>query len=104
LFTVPDPDIAPEGRDWKSNISPASLATLVGCKVEPSLRKASPGDRFQFERLGYFCVDADSDGTANIARRVAEGSEGRVVDARCLVFNRTVTLKDEWARMQKRQA
>ncbi|HQH11193.1 MAG TPA: glutamine--tRNA ligase, partial [Candidatus Sumerlaeota bacterium] len=59
-----------------------SLETLQGCKVEPSLANAAPGSRFQFERLGYFCVDADS-------------KNGKPV------FNRTVTLKDEWAKIAK---
>ncbi|HTW90664.1 MAG TPA: glutamine--tRNA ligase/YqeY domain fusion protein [bacterium] len=91
LFLKPDPDDAPEGMDWKSNLNPRSLETLTGCKFEPSLAGARPGDRFQFERLGYFCVDPDSGG--------ARG-EGR--GARSLVFNRTATLRDEWARIQKK--
>jgi glutaminyl-tRNA synthetase len=84
----------PEGRDlsavasakadWKENVNPKSLEVLTGCKVEPSLAGAKPLDRFQFERLGYFCVDRDS-------------GPGR------LVFNRTVTLRDEWAKIQKSQ-
>ena len=57
---------------------------LTGCKVEPSLQGAKSGSRYQFERLGYFCVDPDT-------------ADGR------LVFNRTVTLKDEWAKLQKGQ-
>ena len=84
LFTRPDPDDAPEGRDYKDNINPNSLEVLTGCKVEPSLASAKPLARFQFERLGYFCVDRDS-------------APGR------LVFNRTVTLRDEWAKIQKSQ-
>jgi glutaminyl-tRNA synthetase len=83
LFTQPDPEDVPEG-DFTAVINPNSLEVLNGCKVEPSLASAQPGDRFQFERLGYFCVDPDSSG-------------GK------LVFNRTVTLKDEWARIQERQ-
>ena len=74
-------DQAGEG-DWQARLNPKSLEVLTGCKVEPSLAAAAPGDRFQFERLGYFCVDPDS-------------SLGR------LVFNRTVTLKDPWARIKK---
>jgi glutaminyl-tRNA synthetase len=82
LFTRANPDDVPEGADWKANINPNSLEVLTGCRVEPSLKDAAPGGRFQFERLGYFCVDPDS----------AKGG---------LVFNRTVTLKDEWARIEK---
>jgi len=83
LFLKPDPDDAPEGMDWKSNLNPKSLETLSGCKLEPSLAEAKPGRRFQFERLGYFCCDPDS----------RPGS---------LVFNRTATLRDEWAKTQKK--
>ncbi len=82
LFTQENPDDVPEGADWKAGINPNSLEVLAGCRVEPSLKGAAPGGRFQFERLGYFCVDPDS----------AKGG---------LVFNRTVTLKDEWARIEK---
>jgi glutaminyl-tRNA synthetase len=82
LFTQANPDDVPEGADWKANINPNSLEVLTGCRVEPSLKGAAPGGRFQFERLGYFCVDPDS---ANSR----------------LVFNRTVTLRDEWARIEK---
>jgi glutaminyl-tRNA synthetase len=91
LFLKPDPDDAPEGSDWKSNLNPKSLETLTGCKLEPSLASAKLGDRYQFERLGYFCVDPDS-GEAR-----GEGRGGR-----SLVFNRTATLRDEWARIQKK--
>lgn len=83
LFTQPNPEDVPEG-DFTAVINPNSLEVLTGCKVEPSLASAKPGERFQFERLGYFCVDPDS-------------SENR------LVFNRTVTLKDEWARIEMRR-
>ncbi len=79
LFTQPNPEDVPEG-DFTAVINPRSLEVLTGCKVEPGLANAKPGDRFQFERLGYFCVDPDS-------------------SAGCLVFNRTVTLKDEWAKI-----
>ncbi|MCX7681079.1 MAG: glutamine--tRNA ligase/YqeY domain fusion protein [Anaerolineae bacterium] len=79
LFTQPNPEEVPEG-DFTSVINPNSLEVLTGCKVEPSLASARPGDRFQFERLGYFCVDPDSSGGT-------------------LVFNRTVTLKDEWSKI-----
>jgi glutaminyl-tRNA synthetase len=82
LFTRANPDDVPEGADWKAGVNPNSLEVLTGCRVEPSLKGAAPGGRFQFERLGYFCVDPDS----------AKGG---------LVFNRTVTLRDEWARIEK---
>ncbi|HRU54513.1 MAG TPA: glutamine--tRNA ligase/YqeY domain fusion protein [Candidatus Sumerlaeia bacterium] len=82
LFLKDDPGNVEEGADWKDNINHNSLETLQGCKVEPSLANAAPGSRFQFERLGYFCVDADS-------------KNGKPV------FNRTVTLKDEWAKIAK---
>jgi len=84
LFTRPDPDGARDGTDFTAFINPDSLKTLTGCKLEPGLAGAATGSRYQFERLGYFCVDTvDSRQTA-------------------LVFNRTVTLKDEWAKIQKR--
>lgn len=82
LFTKENPDQVEEGVDWRSNLNPASLEVLTDCRLEPSLAGAKPGDRFQFERLGYFCVDPDS----------APGK---------LVFNRTVSLRDSWARIQK---
>jgi len=69
--------------DFRSALNPDSLEILENCVLEPSLKTARPGDRFQFERLGYFCVDPDSEG-------------GR------LVFNRTVTLRDSWAKIEKR--
>jgi glutaminyl-tRNA synthetase len=77
LFSVPDPD-AGEG-DFKDHLNPESLVVIPGAVVEPSIRDAEPGSRFQFERLGYFCAD--------------------VVDSKpgALVFNRTVTLRDTWA-------
>ncbi len=82
LFLKENPAETEEGGDWLDNVNPNSLETLSGCKVEPSLKAAVPGDRFQFERLGYFCLDPDS-------------REDK------LVFNRTVTLKDTWAKIQK---
>jgi len=85
LFTKEDPSDVPDGQDWKAGINPDSLQVLAGCKVEPSLAGAEPGYRCQFERKGYFCVDPDS----------APGS---------LVFNRTVGLRDTWAKIQKRRA
>ncbi|MBZ5497191.1 MAG: glutamine--tRNA ligase/YqeY domain fusion protein [Acidobacteriia bacterium] len=84
LFSVEDPTDEQDGRDWKSHLNPDSLEVLAGCQAEPSLAGAQPGARFQFERMGYFCVDPDS-------------SSGP------LVFNRTVTLKDTWARIRQAQ-
>lgn len=74
----------PADRDWTQSLNPQSLELLTGCVVEPSLRSATPGARFQFERQGYFCVDPDS-------------------SADTLVFNRTVSLKDAWAKIEKTQ-
>jgi glutaminyl-tRNA synthetase len=85
LFTVPDPSDVPEGEDYKKNLNPNSLETLPSCYVEPSLAAAKPGDRFQFERLGYFCVDPDA------------ATAGKPV------FNRTVSLRDTWAKIEKAQ-
>ena len=85
LFQVEDPEDVPEGEDFTSSLNPRSLEILRGCKLEPSLAMAAPGDRYQFERLGYFYVDPDD------SRPGAP------------VFNRTVTLKDSWARIQKKQ-
>ena len=85
LFAKPDPENVEDGLDFFSNLNANSLERLADCRVEPSLRGAAPGDRFQFERLGYFCVDADS-------------TPGRPV------FNRTVTLRDTWAKIEKRQS
>jgi len=84
LFTAEDPSDVPEGRDWKELLNPESETVLTGCMVEPSLDGAATGSRFQFERQGYFCVDSDS----QIGR---------------LVFNRTVTLKDTWAKIEQRE-
>ena len=80
LFTVEDPDTGKEG-DWLATLNPDALVTLADCKLEPSLASARIGDRFQFERQGYFCVDPD----ATADRQV---------------FNRTVTLRDTWAKIQ----
>ena len=82
LFTKPDPDDVPEGQDWKSNLNPKSLEVVKDARVEPGLAAARTGDRFQFERVGYFSVDKDS-GTG------------------APVFNRTVGLRDTWAKIQK---
>ncbi len=84
LFTAKEPEDVPEGGDWHQNINPNSLEVVAAAKLEPSLAGAKPGERFQFERNGYFCVDTDSKPGA-------------------LVFNRTVTLKDTWARIEQRQ-
>ena len=84
LLTRQDAGDVEEGQDWKANINPASLEILQACWVEGSLAGAPPGERYQFERVGYFCVDPDS-------------AAGR------LVFNRTVTLRDTWAKIETRQ-
>jgi glutaminyl-tRNA synthetase len=85
LFSKPDADDVAAGQDWRSNLNPNSLEVLPRCWVEPSVARAAPGSRYQFERLGYFTVDADS------------------ATAGQLVFNRTVTLKDTWARIEKKR-
>jgi glutaminyl-tRNA synthetase len=82
LFTKENPEDVEEGQDFTANLNPDSLTTTTA-KVEPYLAAAKPGDRVQFERTGYFCVDDDS----------AEGA---------LVFNRTVTLKDKWKKIQNK--
>ena len=84
LFTKENPDDVGEGEDFKSNLNPSSLELLTSCRVEPSLAGAKPLSRYQFERLGYFCLDTDS-------------------SSEKLVFNRTVTLRDPWAKIQKAQ-
>jgi len=84
LFTKQNPDDIEEGQTFTANLNPNSLEVLTGCKVEPSLKNATPLQRYQFERLGYFCVDPDSDGDN-------------------LIFNRTVPLRDQWAKIQKKQ-
>jgi len=81
LFTVRDPANVPEGTDWKTNLNPKSLETIKDAKLEPALAGAVPESRWQFERMGYFCVD----------RRDSKPG--------ALVFNRTVTLRDEWAKL-----
>jgi glutaminyl-tRNA synthetase len=82
LFTREDPNETDEGENFTANLNPHSLEILTGVKLEPSLRDAVEGNRYQFERLGYFCVDPDS----------APGK---------LVFNRTVALRDTWAKIEK---
>jgi len=83
LFTVRDPANVPEGEDWKTTLNPKSLETLKDAKIEPGLKDAAPESRWQFERMGYFVAD----------RR--DSKPGRPI------FNRTVTLRDEWARIVK---
>jgi glutaminyl-tRNA synthetase len=83
LFTKEDPDDVPEGSDWLANINPKSLERLTSTRVEPVLGNAKPGERYQFERLGYFCVDSVDSSPEH------------------LVFNRTVTLRDTWAKIEK---
>ncbi len=85
LFAAENPDDVEEGVDWTSGINPKSLETLTSCRVEPILAGAAPGNRYQFERLGYFSVD------------MVDSSDRR------LVFNRTVTLRDSWAKIEKAQ-
>ena len=87
LFTVPDPSDVPEGVDYKVNLNPKSLEVLPGCCLEPSLAAAKAGDRFQFERLGYFAVDPDTDARQAglqphrvAARHLGEDREGAEVD------------------------
>ena len=82
LFLKENPDDVPRRCDFKATLNPNSLETLTACHVEPSLAEAAPGDRFQFERQGYFCVDPDS-------------SPGKPV------FNRTVGLRDTWAKIEQ---
>jgi glutaminyl-tRNA synthetase len=83
LFSKANPNETEEGKDFTDHLNPDSLKVLEGCYVEPGLKEASPGSRFQFERLGYFCVDTP------------DSHPDR------LVFNRIVTLKDEWTKIQK---
>jgi glutaminyl-tRNA synthetase len=84
LFTVENPNEIEEGRDFTANLNPNSLEVVTGCKLEPCLRDVPAMSFFQFERLGYFCADAD-------------GVPGKPV------FNRTVALRDAWAKIEKRQ-
>ena len=83
LFLKQDPSAVEEGKDFLSNLNPNSLEVLTNCKLEPSLARAEAGDRYQFERLGYFCVDPDT-------------------TSERLVFNRTVPLRDTWAKIESR--
>ncbi|HWP42368.1 MAG TPA: glutamine--tRNA ligase/YqeY domain fusion protein [Blastocatellia bacterium] len=84
LFAKEDPNEVEEGKDFTANLNPNSLEVLTGCKLEPGLRDAAVGARYQFERLGYFVVDPDS-------------LPGR------LVFNRTIGLRDTWAKIEQRE-
>ncbi len=83
LFTKENPLDVAEGGDFKDNLNPSSLEMLTGCMVEPGLSDAKPGERFQFLRLGYFCTDR---------KKTSDGWP---------VFNRTVTLRDTWAKVEK---
>ena len=83
LFSKEDPGDVKDGADFKDNLNPDSLAVLSGCKVEPGLVEAKAGDRFQFLRQGYFCLDPDT-------------------GAGKLVFNRTVSLRDTWSKIEKK--
>jgi glutaminyl-tRNA synthetase len=82
LFTVPNP--LREGTDFIEFLNPKSVEILMNCRMEPSLKETVPGDKFQFERLGYFCTDPDS-------------------SADTIVFNRTVTLRDTWAKIAEKK-
>jgi len=84
LFTKENPNEVEEGQDFTANLNPKSLEVINDAKLEPSLASAAAGSRYQFERLGYFCVDPES-------------KPGK------LVFNRTVALKDAWAKVEKKQ-
>jgi glutaminyl-tRNA synthetase len=84
LFSKPDPDDVEEGQDYRANLNPNSLEILPDCRIEPSVAGAPAGARYQFERQGYFCVDPDS-------------------STKRPVFNRTVTLRDTWAKIEKSQ-
>ncbi|HJW08353.1 MAG TPA: hypothetical protein VJ483_01895, partial [Holophagaceae bacterium] len=81
LFTAEDPMDVAEGGDWRDTLNPHSLEVLSDARLEPALDEAQPGDRFQFERLGYFCADLDT-------------------KLGVPVFNRTVGLKDSWAKIE----
>ncbi len=84
LFTKENPNEVEEGQDFTANLNPNSLELLTSCKVEPSLRGAEIGGRYQFERLGYFCVDKDSRPDK-------------------LVFNKTIGLRDTWSKIERRE-
>ncbi len=86
LFLEVDDADENEATDWKSRLNPNSLQVIRGCRLEPSLAEAAPGSRWQFERMGYFCAD------------LQESRPG------ALVFNRSVTLRDTWAKIEKKMA
>ncbi|MEK7300278.1 MAG: glutamine--tRNA ligase, partial [Nitrospirota bacterium] len=83
LLTTDLTKVSPD-QDWTQTLNPQSLERVTGCLVEPSLKQAPAGARFQFERTGYFCVDPDTSPSS-------------------LVFNRTVSLKDAWSKIEKGQ-
>jgi glutaminyl-tRNA synthetase len=83
LFLKENPDEVPEGETFLANLNPDSLKVLTDCRVERMLGAAAPGSRFQFERLGYFCAD------------LKDSKPGGPV------FNRVVTLKDTWAKIER---
>ncbi|MFH1777524.1 MAG: glutamine--tRNA ligase/YqeY domain fusion protein [Candidatus Omnitrophota bacterium] len=85
LFLTRNPNETKEGTDYKSNLNPKSLETLSSCKIEPSIKEAIPGSYYQFERQGYFCLDTKDTTKDKI------------------VFNRSVSLRDTWARIEKRE-
>ncbi len=85
LFSHPSPDAGKDGTDYREHLNPDSLLTLTQCMVEPALAEAAPGERFQFEREGYFCLDSVLSTPARP------------------VFNRTVTLRDSWAKIEQQQ-
>lgn len=85
LFNHPTPDSAKDGSDYRTHLNPDSLEILTNCYIEPSIADAQPGDQFQFEREGYFCLDIHT----------KSGNKS--------VFNRTVTLRDTWAKIENKQ-
>ncbi len=82
MLLTESPEDVPEGVDYKVNLNPDSLQILKNCKVEPGLKNTKAGDKFQFQRIGYFCTDTDS-------------------TPENLVFNRTVPLRDSWTKTNK---
>jgi glutaminyl-tRNA synthetase len=85
LFSCEDPNAIEEGDDWRHHLNPDSVKVLQGCRLESCLADAKPEQRFQFERTGYFCLDEQDSSSDK------------------MVFNRTVTLKDSWAKLQKKE-
>ena len=84
LFSHPAPDTSRDDKDYREYLNPDSLRTFTQSIVEPTLAEAKPGERFQFEREGYFCLDLQQQGSP-------------------MVFNRTVTLRDSWAKIEQQQ-